>query len=39
MPHRGHTHPKFTACNLIDDLSFTAYATRRLADDLLNEQS
>lgn len=39
MTRRGHTQPGFTACNLIDDLCFTAYAIRRLADDLLSEQS
>jgi hypothetical protein len=39
MTHRGDIHPEFTACNMIDDLSFTAYAIRCLTDDLLNEES
>lgn len=30
---RGHSHPGFTACNLIDDLSFTAHHLRCLADE------
>jgi len=28
MKERGHPHPGFAACNLIDDLSFTAYRYR-----------
>jgi hypothetical protein len=39
MTRRGHARPGFTVCNLIDDLSFTAYTARRLANDLLNERS
>jgi hypothetical protein len=35
MRHRGHPHPGFAACNLIDDLCFTAFSYRRLADNLL----
>jgi hypothetical protein len=37
MRHRGHSHPGFAACNLIDDLSFTAFSYRRLADNLLGK--
>ena len=37
MRHRGHPHPGFAACNLIDDLSFTAFSYRRLADNLLGQ--
>jgi hypothetical protein len=37
MRHRGHPHPGFAACNLIDDLSFTAFSYRRLADNLLGK--
>ena len=37
MRHRGHPHPGFTACNLIDDLSFTAFSYRRLAGNLLGQ--
>ena len=28
MKERGHPHPGFAACNLIDDLSFSAYGYR-----------
>jgi hypothetical protein len=28
MKERGHPHPGFAACNLIDELSFTAYQYR-----------
>ena len=34
MRHRGHPHPGLAACNLIDDLCFTAFGYRRLADNL-----
>jgi len=37
MRRRGHPHPGFAACNLIDDLSFTAFGYRRLADNLLGQ--
>jgi len=37
MRRRGHPHPGFAACNLIDDLSFTAFSYRRLADKLLGQ--
>jgi len=37
MPCHGHPHPGFAACNLIDDLSFTAFSYRRLADNLLGK--
>ncbi len=37
MRRRGHPHPGFAACNLIDDLSFTAFSYRRLADNLLGK--
>jgi hypothetical protein len=33
MTRRGHTHPGFRICNLIDDLSFTAHHIRRIVDD------
>jgi len=32
MTRLGRTHPGFRACNLIDDLSFTAHHIRRLVD-------
>jgi hypothetical protein len=35
MQRRGHPHPGLAACNLIDDLCFTAFGYRRLADNLL----
>ena len=35
MRRRGHPHPGLAACNLIDDLCFTAFGYRRLADNLL----
>ena len=34
MRRRGHPHPGLAACNLIDDLSFTAFSYRRLARNL-----
>ena len=34
MTRSGRTHPGFRACNLIDDLSFTAHHIRRLIDGL-----
>jgi hypothetical protein len=34
MRRRGHPHPGLAACNLIDDLCFTAYGYRRLAGNL-----
>ena len=37
MRRHGHPHPGFAACNLIDDLSFTAFSYRRLADNLLGK--
>ena len=37
MRRRGHPHPGFAACNLIDDLCFTAFSYRRLADHLLGK--
>ncbi len=37
MRHRGHPHPGLAACNLIDDLCFTAFGYRRLADNLLGQ--
>ena len=37
MRRHGHPHPGFAACNLIDDLSFTAFSYRRLADNLLGQ--
>jgi hypothetical protein len=37
MRRRGHPHPGFAACNLIDDLSFTAFSYRRLAGNLLGQ--
>jgi hypothetical protein len=37
MRRRGHPHPGLAACNLIDDLSFTAFGYRRLADNLLGQ--
>ena len=37
MRHRGHPHPGLAACNLIDDLSFTAFSYRRLAHNLLGQ--
>ncbi len=37
MRRRGHPHPGLAACNLIDDLSFTAFSYRRLADNLLGQ--
>ena len=35
MQRRGHPHPGLAACNLIDNLCFTAFGYRRLADNLL----
>ena len=32
MRRRGHPYPGLAACNLIDDLSFTAFGYRRLAN-------
>ena len=37
MRRHGHPHPGLAACNLIDDLSFTAFSYRRLADNLLGK--
>jgi len=37
MRRRGHPHPGLAACNLIDDLCFTAFAYRRLAGQLLGQ--
>ena len=37
MRRRGHPHPGLAACNLIDDLSFTAFSYRRLAGNLLGQ--
>ena len=37
MRRRGHPHPGLAACNLIDDLCFTAFSYRRLADNLLGQ--
>ena len=37
MRRHGHPHPGFAACNLIDDLSFTAFSYRRLAGNLLGQ--
>jgi hypothetical protein len=37
MRRRGHPHPGLAACNLIDDLSFTASGYRRLAGNLLGQ--
>jgi hypothetical protein len=37
MTRLGRTHPGFRACNLIDDLSFTAHHIRRLVDGLPGE--
>src|SRR6266536_929487 len=37
MRRRGHPHPGLAACNLIDDLCFTAFGYRRLADNLLGQ--
>jgi len=34
MRRRGHPHPGLAACNLIADLSFTAFSYRRLAGNL-----
>jgi hypothetical protein len=34
---RGHPHPGLAACNLIDDLCFTAFSYRRLADNLAGQ--
>lgn len=34
MRRRGHPHPGLAACNLIDDLCFTASGYRRLAGNL-----
>lgn len=34
MTRRGRAHPGFRACNLIDDLSFTAHHIRCLVDDV-----
>jgi hypothetical protein len=39
MTHLGRTHPGFRACNLIDDLSFTAHHIRRLVDGLPGERT
>ena len=38
MTSRGRIHPGFQACNLIDDLSFTAHHIRRLVDDVFRER-
>lgn len=35
MRRRGHPHPGLAACNLIDDLCFTASGYRRLAGNLV----
>jgi hypothetical protein len=35
MRRRGHPHPDLAACNLIDDLCFTAFGYRRPAGNLL----
>ncbi len=37
MQRRGHPHPGLAACNLIDDLCFTAFGYRRLAGNLLGK--
>jgi hypothetical protein len=37
MRHRGRPHPGLAACNLIDDLCFTAFSYRRFADELLGQ--
>jgi len=37
MRRRGHPHPGLAACNLIDDLCFTAFSYRRLADNLAGQ--
>ena len=37
MRRRGHPYPGLAACNLIDDLSFTAFSYRRLTDNLLGQ--
>ena len=39
MRHHRNPHPGFAACNLIDDLSFTAFSYRRLADNLLGKSA
>jgi hypothetical protein len=39
MTRHGHNHPDFRACNLIDDLCFTAHRIRRLTDDLPAQQT
>ena len=39
MTRLGRTHPGFRACNLIDDLSFTAHHIRHLVRDVVGEQS
>jgi hypothetical protein len=39
MTRRGRTHPGFRACNLIDDLSFTAHHIRRLIDSSPGERT
>lgn len=38
MARLGRTHPGFRACNLIDDLSFTANHIRRIIDGLPGER-
>ncbi len=37
MRRRGHSYPGLAAGNLIDDLCFTAFSYRRLADNLLGQ--
>ncbi|ETW22008.1 hypothetical protein MGAST_22480 [Mycobacterium gastri 'Wayne'] len=39
MTRLGRTNPGFRACNLIDDLSFTAHHIRRLVGDHPEERT
>lgn len=38
MARPGRTHPSLRACNLIDDLSFTAHHIRHLVDEIVRQR-